>query len=58
MMELHFELTRKAKSKGGDRYEADVPNESNPLVVYFPQSMTRVAGELVPGFKVTVEPTE
>lgn len=57
-MELTFNLTRPAKSRGGDRYEATVEGEFKPLVVYFPQSMTRNGGDICPGFKVTVEPAE
>lgn len=37
-------LTRPAKSKGGDRYEATLIEGENPLVIYLPQSITRPNG--------------
>lgn len=40
-MEIVLKLTRPAKSKGGDRYEATLEGEPNPLVIYLPQSITR-----------------
>jgi len=40
-MDIVLKLTRPARSKGGDRYEAIIENEENPLVIYLPQSITR-----------------
>ncbi|MCD6435966.1 MAG: hypothetical protein J7L15_06215 [Clostridiales bacterium] len=41
-MEATLKLTRPAKAKGGDRYETILENETNPLVIYLPQSITRI----------------
>ena len=40
-MEIILDLTRPARGKGGDRYEAEIKGEVNPLVIYLPQSITR-----------------
>ncbi len=40
-MKITLKLVRPAKSKGGDRYEAEVEGEDKPFVVYFPQSISR-----------------
>ena len=40
---LHFKLTRPARSKGGDRYEADLKGEDKPIVFYFPQKISRAS---------------
>lgn len=46
-------LTRPAKSKGGDRYEATLVEGENPIVIYLPQSITRSNG--TPFSKITME---
>jgi len=65
--ELTFELTRVAKSRGGDRYETTFGEEPKPMVVYFPQSISRISAptsldgqrqHVVPMFKVTIEVAE
>ena len=40
-MKLTLNLTRPAKSRGGDRYESKLPGEDKPLVIYLPQSISR-----------------
>ena len=52
--DLTFILTRPARKNGGDRYEADMVEEEKPVVFYFPQSISRVAGEPLDKLKVTV----
>ena len=47
-MELILQLTRPAKSKGGDRYESEMEGQDKPFVIYLPQSFTRKNGTPVP----------
>lgn len=51
-MKLEMKLTRPAKSRGGDRYECQLVGEDRPLVIYFPQFISRPKG--VPVGKVTM----
>jgi len=44
IMKAVLNLTRPAKSKGGDRYEAVLVEGENPLAIYLPQSITRPNG--------------
>lgn len=44
MIKLSFKMTRKAKGRGGDRYEAPIEGEDRPVVVYLPQAITRPKG--------------
>ena len=44
IMKVVLNLTRPAKSKGGDRYEVTLVEGENPLVIYLPQSITRPSG--------------
>lgn len=54
-MKLVMKLARPAKKQGGDRYEAEVPNELNPLVIYFPQSISRKGNVIQEELKITIE---
>ena len=56
MIELIFKLVRRAKSKGGDRYEAALKDESKPFVIYLPQSISRVNGMPFDVVNVTISP--
>ena len=65
--ELMFKLTRVAKSGGGDRYETNFGEEPKPMVIYLPQSISRISAptspdgqrqHVVPMFKVTIEVAE
>ena len=38
---IKLKLTRPAKSKGGDRYEAILVEGENPLAIYLPQLISR-----------------
>ena len=49
--ELNFKLARPARKQGGDRYEAEI-GEPKPMVVYFPQSISRKDG--IPVEKLTI----
>jgi len=53
-MEAILKLTRPAKAKGGDRYEVIIENEENPLVIYLPQSITRVGNTPHPEFNMII----
>lgn len=50
---LEFILTQRARSYGGDRYEAKVPGEPKNIVVYVPQFISR-EGQAEPREKITV----
>jgi len=38
---LTLELTRAARSQGGDRYECQLTENAKPMVIYLPQSISR-----------------
>lgn len=46
MINLKLKLTRPAAKQGGDRYECQIENEAKPLVLYFPQSISRKDGKV------------
>lgn len=52
--ELVFKLTKPARKKGGDRYEAEIEVEDRPMVIYVPQSISREV-TLARTLKVTIE---
>jgi hypothetical protein len=55
MKQTHeFFLTQVAKSKGGDKYEADIGAEK-PWVVYVPQKYSRQNVEVAQSFTLTIE---
>ncbi len=57
MIKLTLKLTRPAKSRGGDRYEAMLEEEDKPLVIYLPQSITRkFSGQPMEEFEMALEP--
>lgn len=39
-------LVRVARKAGGDRYECMIEGEDKPLVLYFPQSISRADGSV------------
>ena len=51
-IETELTLTRPAKSKGGDRYEATLIEGENPITIYLPQSVTRPDGGTTPLNKI------
>uniref|UniRef100_A0A6M3KAD7 Uncharacterized protein n=1 Tax=viral metagenome TaxID=1070528 RepID=A0A6M3KAD7_9ZZZZ len=51
---LIFKLTRPAKSKGGDRYEATV--QGDIMSIYLPQSISRVGGQPAQSVNITITP--
>ena len=53
MMTMH--LTKAARSKGGDRYEAHIEGEDRPIVIYWPQSISRDETGIKQSLTVTVE---
>ncbi len=55
MKEMHFRLTQKAKSSGGDRYECGQKGDSFWMVIYIPQSISREGGTVKETLKVTIE---
>ena len=55
IIETTLILTRPAKSKGGDRYEATLVEGENPLVIYLPQSITRPDNSSTPLSKITMK---
>jgi len=55
MTTLTFKLTRPAKKAGGDRYEAAVEGEVNPMVIYIPQTISRTSGQAKLSVEVTIE---
>lgn len=50
---LSFKLTQVARSKGGDRYEAVIPNE-RPMVIYIPQLFSRASGKVAQTLDITL----
>ena len=52
-MKITFKLARTAKKAGGDRYEATIPSEAKPMVVYVPQSISR-QGSTAPAKELTI----
>ena len=53
LAKLEMRLARKAKNKGGDRYETDYKGET--IVIYFPQSISRYENESIGNLTVTIE---
>ena len=51
-----FKLTRPARSKGGDRYEAELKDENRPWVIYIPQIISRYEGKIIEEFEITFNP--
>ena len=52
---IEFKLERPARKSGGDRYEANVPGEEKPMVLYIPQVISRPEG--TPVLKLDVQIT-
>ena len=52
--ELTFGMTRPARKKGGDRYEATL-QDGEVMVIYVPQIISRPEGRLLQVIKVTFE---
>lgn len=52
-MKIKLDLKRPARSKGGDRYEAQLIGEDNPLIIYFPQKISRPGG--IPAKYITID---
>jgi hypothetical protein len=52
---LQFKLTRPAKKGGGDRYESLIEGEAKPMVLYFPQRISRPEGAPSQTLTVTIE---
>lgn len=57
MTKLTFKLTRIAKGRGGDRYEATIDGEPRPVVIYLPQYITRSNNKPAKEMEVTITPT-
>lgn len=53
-MQLVMKLVRPASKSGGDRYECDLPGEDRPLVIYWPQSVSRTGGIPYPYISVNI----
>lgn len=51
---LKFILKKEARSKGGDRYECQPNAEERPIVLYFPQYISRPKGAAEPVLEVIV----
>ena len=41
MTNITFILTRPARKQGGDRYEANLIGQKEPMVIYIPQHISR-----------------
>lgn len=54
-MEINMILTQAAKGVGGDKYEANIPDEPRAFVIYVPQRISRVGGKPARAIKVTIE---
>lgn len=52
---MEFRLVRRAKSSGGDRYEHGQEKTEEWMVIYIPQSISRVNGEPAPKLTVTIK---
>ena len=63
MIALIFKLVKPARSRGGDKYEADLrgtefsPLKDRPFVIYFPQEISREKGSPAPEMRVTFTST-
>ena len=55
MNEMHFQLTRAAKSSGGDRYECGQKGDDLYMVIYVPQAISRIEGTLKQTLTVTIK---
>ena len=51
---LKFKLTRPARRSGGDRYEYGKKGDSDSMVLYFPQTISREGGEPRKELTVTI----
>lgn len=54
-IELNFNLTIPAKAGGGDRYEYALKGDSEHMVVYLPQRISRAEGMPLSTVKITIE---
>jgi len=55
-MNIVFNLVKKAKSVGGDRYEAEkVSQLGKPWTVWFPQEISRKTGESIKQIIITIK---
>jgi len=52
---IEVKLTRPASSKGGDRYEGDIPYEPKPYIIYLPQSISRINNIPIKQFTLTIQ---
>jgi len=55
MTELKFQLTRPAKTSGGDRYEHGKKGDDDFMTVYIPQSISRQGNNAIETFDVTIK---
>jgi len=55
MTELKFQLTRPAKSGGGDRYEHGKKGDKDFMTVYIPQTISRKGENAIAAFDVTIK---
>ncbi len=55
MQKLIFKLTRVAKKSGGDRYEHGSEHDSDFMVIYVPQFISRKSGAPKNAMEVTFE---
>lgn len=55
-MEIVLSLKKEARAKGGDRYEAIIENEQNPLVIYLPQTITRKNNRACKEISININP--
>jgi len=47
-IKVKFQLTRPARSKGGDRYEGNLVGKERPMVIYIPQEISRaIKGQVI-----------
>ena len=54
---IRFLLTRPARARGGDRYEAKLAGEDKPMVVYIPQQISRDDNSVpYPGLEISITP--
>ena len=54
-MKYKFNLTRPAKSNGGDRYEHSVKGKDDHMVFYVPQTISRKGGDIAKILTITIE---
>lgn len=52
--DVEMELTKQAKSTGGDKYEGKTPY-GKPINIYLPQDLSRSTGFVAQKIKMTVE---